>query len=56
MPFSEMIRNVALVGTDVSVERIASITGITRRGELGTALPVTSNRRKLRRNSSVASY
>jgi hypothetical protein len=48
-----MLRRVALVRTDVSEEHIASIISATRIGELGTMLAVTSNRRTLRRNSSV---
>jgi hypothetical protein len=36
---------VALVRTDVSQEGIASIIKVTIIGELGTTLPVTSNRR-----------
>jgi hypothetical protein len=42
-----MLRRAALVRTDVSVERIASIIRVTRTGELGTMLSVTSNRRTL---------
>jgi hypothetical protein len=38
---------VALVRTDVSEERIASIIRLTRIGELGTTLAVTSNRSML---------
>jgi hypothetical protein len=38
-----MWRRVALVRTDVSEERIASIIGVERIGELGTTLAVTSN-------------
>jgi hypothetical protein len=38
-----MLRRVALVRTDVSVEHSASIIGVTRIGELGT-LAVTRNR------------
>jgi demethoxyubiquinone hydroxylase (CLK1/Coq7/Cat5 family) len=34
MPSSEMLRHVALVRTDVSKERIASIIRVTRIGEL----------------------
>jgi hypothetical protein len=40
-----MLRRVALVRTDVSVQRSASIIRVTRIGELGTALAVTSDRR-----------
>jgi hypothetical protein len=38
-----MLRRVALVRTDVSEERSASIIRVTRIGELGTTLAVTSN-------------
>jgi hypothetical protein len=38
----------ALVGTDVSEERVASIMRVKRIGELGTTLAVTSNRSTLR--------
>jgi hypothetical protein len=38
MPFSGMIRGVALVRTDVSEERSASIIRVTRIGEPGTTL------------------
>jgi hypothetical protein len=48
-----MIRRVALV-TDVSEELSASFIRLTRIGELGTTLAVTTNRRKQR--ASVASY
>jgi hypothetical protein len=44
MPSSGMLRRVALVRTDISEELSASITRMTRIGELGTALDVTSNR------------
>jgi hypothetical protein len=50
MESSWMLRLVALVRTDVSEELSASIIGVTRIGEIGTALAVTSNRR------TVASY
>jgi hypothetical protein len=40
-----MLRRVALVGTDLSEERSATIIKVTRIGELGTTLAVTSNRR-----------
>jgi hypothetical protein len=46
---SGMLRPVALVRTDVSEERSASFIRVTRIGELGTTLAVTSNRRTLRR-------
>jgi hypothetical protein len=54
MASSGMLQRVALVRADVSEELSASIIGVTRIGELGTALDVTSNRRKLRRIESVA--
>jgi hypothetical protein len=44
MPFSGMLRRVALLRTDVSEEGTAPIIRVTRIGELGTALAVTSNR------------
>jgi hypothetical protein len=43
MASSEMLRRVALVRTDVSEELIASFIRMTRIGELGTTLAVTSN-------------
>jgi hypothetical protein len=43
-----MLRRVALVKSDVSEERIAFIIRVTRVGELGTTLAVTSNRSPLR--------
>jgi hypothetical protein len=46
-----MLRRVALVRTDDSVKRNASFMRVTRIGELGTTLAVTSNRRNLRRNT-----
>jgi hypothetical protein len=53
-----MLRHVALVRTDVLEELSASFIRVRRIGELGTTLAVTSNRRMLRRNTSVsvASY
>jgi hypothetical protein len=52
MTFSEMLRFVALVRTDVSEELSASIIRVTRIGELGTKLDVTSSRRTLRVTAS----
>jgi hypothetical protein len=43
MPSSGMLRRVALVRTDVSKELSASFIRVTRIGELGTTLAVTSN-------------
>jgi hypothetical protein len=48
-----MLRRVALVRTDVSEELSASFIRVTRIGELGTTLAVTSIRRTLRRNSPI---
>jgi hypothetical protein len=42
-----MLRRVAIVRTDVSEELGASIIRVTRIGELGKTLVVTSNRRTL---------
>jgi hypothetical protein len=47
----KLSRYVALVRTDVSEERKASIIRVTRIGELGTTLVVTTNQRTLRRNT-----
>jgi hypothetical protein len=56
MASSGMLGRVALVRTDVSEERSASIIRVTI-AELGTTLAVTSNRSTLRRKrASVASY
>jgi hypothetical protein len=44
---SEMLRHVALVRIDVSEELSASFSRVTRIGELGTTLTVTSNWRRL---------
>jgi hypothetical protein len=49
---SGMLRRVALVRTDASEEFSASVIRVTRIGELGRTLAVTSNRRMLRRNTS----
>jgi hypothetical protein len=59
MASSGILRRVALVGTDVSEELSASVIRVTRIGELGTVLAVTSNRRTLgisSQRASVAGY
>jgi hypothetical protein len=43
MASSGMFRHVALVRANVSEELSASFIGVTRIGELGTTLAVTSN-------------
>jgi hypothetical protein len=48
MASSAMLRRVALVRTGVSEELSASFIKVTRTGELGITLTVTSNRRTLR--------
>jgi hypothetical protein len=50
MPFSGMLRSVALVRRELSEELSASINRMTRIGELGTTQAATSNRRTLRIN------
>jgi hypothetical protein len=50
MAFSEMLRRVALVRTDVSEKLSAYIIKVRRIGELGTTLTITSNRHTLRSN------
>jgi hypothetical protein len=44
MASPEMLRSVALVRTDALEELSASFINVTRIGELGTTLAVTSNR------------
>jgi hypothetical protein len=44
MAYFGMLHHVALVRTDVSEELSASFIRVTRIGELGTTLAVTSNR------------
>jgi hypothetical protein len=51
-----MLRLVALVRIHVSEELSPSFIRVTRIGELGTTLAVTSNRRRLQRNNNVGSY
>jgi hypothetical protein len=51
MASSGTLRRVALVITDVLEELSASFIRVTRIGELGTTLAVTSNRHLLQRNS-----
>jgi hypothetical protein len=51
---SGMLRSVALVRTDVSEKLSASFIRMTRIGELGTTLAVTSSRRTLRRNTNTS--
>jgi hypothetical protein len=49
-----MLRRATLVSTDVSEVLSVSFIRVTRIGELGTTLAVTSNRRTLRRNTTLA--
>jgi hypothetical protein len=48
MVYSGMLSRVALVRTDVSEDVSSSFIRVTRIGELGATLAVTSNRRTLR--------
>jgi hypothetical protein len=48
MPYSVISRRVTLVRTEVTEKNIASIIRVTRIGELGTTLAVTSKRSTLR--------
>jgi hypothetical protein len=52
--YSGMLRRVALVRTDVSEERNAYFIRVTRIGELGITLAVTSNRHTLRCSSETS--
>jgi hypothetical protein len=52
MVSSGMLRHVDLVRTDVSEELSDPFIRVTRIGELGTTLVVTSNRGTLRRNTT----
>jgi hypothetical protein len=56
MVSSGMLRRVALVITDVSVKLSNSFIRVTRIGELGTTLAVTSNRRTLGRNTKKTAF
>jgi hypothetical protein len=47
MVYSGMLHQVVLIRTDVSEELSASVFRVSRIGELGTMLAVTSNRRTL---------
>jgi hypothetical protein len=51
MASSGILSRVALLRTYVSEELSASFIKVTRIGELGTTLAVTSNRRMLRKNT-----
>jgi hypothetical protein len=51
MPSSAMLCHVALVRTDVLEDCIAFIIRVTRIGELGITLAITSKRCTLRRNT-----
>jgi hypothetical protein len=53
MSYSGILRRVALVRTDVSEEPSSSIIRVTRIGEIGTTLAVTSNAEKIRTICSV---
>jgi hypothetical protein len=53
MASSGMLRRVALVKIDFTEKLSDSIIRVTRIGELGTTLAVTSNRRTLRRNTKI---
>jgi hypothetical protein len=52
MASSGTLRRIVLVRTSVSEELSASFIIVTRIGELGATLALTSNRRTLRRNTA----
>jgi siroheme synthase (precorrin-2 oxidase/ferrochelatase) len=54
MVSSGMLGRVAHVRTDISEKLSASYIRVTRIGELGTTLVVTSNRRRLRSSSDTS--
>jgi hypothetical protein len=56
MPSARTLLRGAIAKTDVSEERSGSIIAVTRIGELGTTLAITSNRRKLQSISSETSF
>jgi hypothetical protein len=56
MVSSGILHRVARVRTDVSEELRASFIRVTRIGELGTTLALTSNRRTLQGNTSVRRF
>jgi ABC-type molybdate transport system permease subunit len=56
MASSGMLLHVPLVKTDVLEELSASFIRVTRIGELGTTLAVTSNRSISSQRTPVASY
>jgi hypothetical protein len=51
-----MLRRVALVRTQVSEEFRVSFIRVTRIGELGATLALTSNRRMVRVKEALSSY
>jgi hypothetical protein len=55
-PSSGMLCRVAIVRTDVSGERVTFIIKVTKIGELGTTVVVTSNRSTLQRNTKYFYY
>jgi hypothetical protein len=51
-----MLRRVAVVRNEVSEELSASFIRVTRIGEMGRTIAVTSDWRTLRRNKNLKSY